>query len=242
NTKELSFGEKRQSIQAKFSVSGGFDGSDPMKRKRSFEGVLHGSANGKEFEIGMDARMTNNANYVKFDNISQLAPEYKKLEEEWMKFDLASLGALEDAASSDADEKMTGEKRQEISAQAKEKIVSLFKNAHLFTMTGRGKETIATGGAVYHYKLDVDKGGLAQFLDGLLAVAYEEGMDKKTPGITPPSQKEASESIKSTIDALQEMSGDIWIGTDDFLPYRSEITLTIQEPSGTLFHLLGWVR
>lgn len=241
NTEHVPQGEKSaidQTMRATFSVSGGFDGSDSTKKKGSFEGKLSGSAMGQEFEIGMEARMTGDANFVKFNNISPIAPRYKPLEKEWIKFDPASVGAFEGAALNGMSTTTTAEEKfKNISPQAKEKINALFKNAHLFTLMGHGKEAIRAGLTAYHYGLDVDKEGLKQFLNGLLAIVYGEGIPKETFGFISPSQKDASDSIQAAINAVQETSGDIWIGTQDFLPYKSDFVLTIQEPSGHVFHL-----
>ncbi len=215
-------GEKVQEIgRVDFDFGGAFDTSDPANYKSTLNAKLSGTLKGTEYKLGMDAWMADNTVYTKFDNVSILDPRLKQIENTWIRADIATIerSVVSQTGASSTTPEVFG-----VSSQTREKIAGMFRNAQFFTLTDL-KSAVTVGGIpAYHYGMEINKEELKKFLVGMFDAAYGSRLPNSLDNPLP------STTVSDVIDILRDVSGEIWIGKEDFLPYEVQLHIDLADP------------
>ena len=229
--------------QDKIAISLNFNGisdiSDPNNQKSSFSILLNADLNlGFEIEfnirnLGIDMKTVGKINYIKLNNIPKFPFfDTDSIENQWIKINIES---LEETFEKEFGQELFGEdiksiqKQQELSPEQIEKIREIVKKYKFLKITDILTSEKIEGKNAYHYKFIIDKKEIKNLYLEVMKIILKK----------PASEILDSESIDKiigqTFDKFEMMEGEIWIGKNDFMPYKIFFTSNFKDAESKFF-------
>lgn len=208
------------------TFDGKFDIHDPDNAQQQFRFSTRFGEERTEFSVDAELRRIRDKGYFKIDgmpraiseNLAHADPAFNDIEHQWFSIDLKTAEQLLGEENITFTNKNT-QPGNRPNAKQEQEIKELVRNARALRINADLPRETVTGHATRHYEIAFDQNGLKQFIRGLSRI--QQGRDI--------SESDLRE-FDQFVDEYGLPKGEIWIGTADYLPYKTLITWTIQPP------------
>jgi len=140
--------------------------------------------------------------------------DLSKLKGNWYKFDFSSLGFGQDLSS----------KQKKIDEKKNKELRKLIKNTDFFDVVTNNGIKDLDGKEVYNFQTNLNQKDLKMFLQKATEIMEDRNL-------TAQEKTDLDESVQ----ALSSVTGNLWIGVDDYLIYKAELGwLTETEERGSM--------
>jgi len=167
----------------------------------------------EETNIDVELRIINKLGYVKLSNLPNIAPfDFEFLSNQWIKI---GSEATEDQYYF---ENIHEQNRQppELTPEQTKKIGQQIQGT--FEIAEMPVSEKIEGVDTHHYKFSMDVADFRKLLADVIAVTFN---------VTITDEERAD--FYNTLEAIETFSGEIWIGKDDYLPYKVILRMGIKE-------------
>ena len=205
------------SKQFSITATGSYDGREALNTKASSIITLSGGAFSTELEL----RQVDNVFYGKLSKAPVLAlvPFVSELEGKWFSFPIPE--GMEMSQSPLASFGVGSTLGEKLDENQKNYIYNLSKNASFIKMVKRFNPEEISGEMSYHFAFDLDKEGIAAYLNSLKEYLNAIGKnDSALSAFDPTSYSESLENIK-------DFKGELWIGKKDKLLHKITISFGV---------------
>lgn len=204
---------KKTKYDVQFKVLGGSDYLNAKQPKTFAKTDILAEIDKKQIQMAAEMQSIDQVIYVRVNKVPDLTDYFKGLDlgflvGQWVKIDLSTLGekyggALESVES-------------DLSADQLKQLEATLKNTNIFTMKERLAGEKINGQSTFHYKFGIEKEGIKKVLTeaAKLTDAY------------------SSLYLESVDDMLAEYKlpdGEIWIGKQDYYPYRIKFSSPLED-------------
>ncbi len=208
----------QQSVDLEGSLAYLFDRRDPQVRKEEAHlkggGTLSALGELTQADVDVALRTIGEAYYVHLDKLEVDSPEFqtfKLLAEPYMGRWLQVSDQLIPQSL------LQLQAQQEALSDEREKMKQIFVSAPLLkVLRDYGVEKV-DGRPAYHYQLALDKEGVKEYLRQVAALDNQ----------TPPTEAELEEAAQ-VADYVESL--ELWIGKEDYLPYKGNLAFS-QQPA-----------
>ncbi len=108
--------------------------------------------------------------------------------------------------------------------EQKQHITDIVKKANFIKITKKHLPEIVDGSLSYHIGYSIDKVGLVSFMTEL--TDYMKSLDKSNDSLSAVQSADISKSLE----AINDLNGELWIGVFDKLPHKMTINMTVINP------------
>ena len=171
---------------------------------------------GEESVFDLELRLKDNNLYILLNNIGETGIiDLSFLSKVWIKFDMSDLDELRgtsDSEKDDSDPKLSDEEIK--------KLKEIYSKIPLIKITEKLTNEKLNNESVYHFKYTLDKDALKKFI-----IEASSILDNKE------AANFDQDNLDSSLEALESLSGEIWISKKDFLPRKLSFISTYKETS-----------
>lgn len=203
----------KQEIIFSFNFNGVSDTSELNNPKSSLSFDVGGrdALKREEFAVGLEIRSRDKIIYIKLSNIPNFPFfDLSSVANQWIKIDTAAL------------KKQFGVKEtqeeQELSLEQIEKIKKAVRQAKILEITDKLPSEKIEGVNTHHFKFIINKDGIKKLFIDINTIVRDKAL----------SEKELADFNKS-LETLELLKGETWIGKKDLLPYKIILSSVIKE-------------
>ncbi len=171
-----------------------------------------------DFAFGFEIRTIDHIIYVKISNVPNVDFfDLRDVANQWIKIDTEALKkqfGLEESEEQDTE----AQKKYKLSPEQIEKIKIAVQQAGILKVTEKLASEKIEGMNMYHYKFTIDREGIKKLFIDMSHIIQDKTV----------TEKELADFDKS-FEAVELPEGEIWIGKNDFLPYKIFLSSIIKE-------------
>jgi len=171
-----------------------------------------------ESVFGLEIRTINKVVYVKLNNLPNLGFfDLSAFSNQWIKIDTEAI--KKQFGLDKLDEQIKeAQKQQELTPEQTEKLKQIVAQSKVFKVTEKLASEKIEGVDTHHYKFLIDRAELKKLIIDISGVVQNKTL----------TDKELADFDKS-LEAIETLDGEIWIGKKDYLPYKVLLTVGIKE-------------
>jgi len=214
------------SSKINFTINGASDRSDKDNPKLS-SNILFNV--GGYISVEAESRLIDNTLYMKLAKMPTLGnfplpiPEFSQYENKWFNFPLKLAGeeAMEDPfypSISFGDNYPFGE----LTPQQKDELYKILREVSFIKTVKRLSPETVGGVSSYHFSFDLDKEVLASYIESIQT--YIKSIDKNNEMLLYIDR----ESIVQVLNQVKDFMGEIWIGRNDKLVHKIDLSFGVQ--------------
>lgn len=178
-----------------FDMSGGVDLAD--KIKTALTGEAKYKVGGKEWPTAGELRYLDGILFLKFLSLPDAgAVDLSGLKNQWYKFDF---------------KKELSSEEQKLDAKKTAKLKKLFGDANLIEVVADNGIDVLNSARTHHYRVKLNQENFKKFFRAASKIMEERELTALE-----------GEDLEKSVDKLSSLTGQVWIGADDYLLRRIE--------------------
>jgi len=178
----------------------------------------------EDAEIAAEIRKINKVVYLKIDEIGELGDMLgADFGEQWIMFDEDQFGDLTSEFAEEPDDELTPKQEAELEA--------LLKSSKVISVVTASVTELVNGHATRVYEVVPNPEGIRSYTQGSIRIIEERE----------PTSDELEE-IEEFIDAIEDLTGKLWIEVGTHLLHRASVNGEVETPDGSSFDLTATVE
>ena len=167
-----------------------------------------------EFTFGLETRIIGKTIYVKLSDAPKVGSfDLRGIKDQWIKIDASALKQQFGLRITKG-----AQEEQELSPEQIEKIKAAVRRAKIFTITEKSGNEEIEGVSTHHYAFVINKEGIKNLLIEINTIVHDK----------PLTEKELAD-LDAILGAIESPGGELWVGKNDLLPYKTSLHFAIQE-------------